>query len=260
MSTPGFIFLSRDILDKKAIWEGSPDVLKLWLFILLRTNFGQKSYTYRGVVVKRGHFLRSLRDIAADCAYTERNKRFEWSPSKVERMMSKLERDGRIRIVEHGIANAGTLIEVINWDARQGGAVHREEVAAKAPRSAPKAEPKAEPRKVPGVDYSQELWEVWLAELSPKGPHPSLTPKRARNLNALYRECLSRNGTDPLTGFRGICQALKKSAHHMSQRTYQLPESFLSTPERRESWHLRSLETKNTTQSGGVSLNWSIND
>lgn len=254
MSTPGFIFLSRDILDKKAIWEGSPDVLKLWLFILLRTNFGQKSYTYRGVEVKRGHFLRSLRDIATDCAYTERNKRFEWSPSKVERMMSKLERDGRIRIVEHGIANAGTLIEVINWDARQGGAARRKEVAVKAPVKAPR------PKKKSGVDHSGELWEVWLAELSPKGPHPSLTPKRARNLNALYRECLSANGGDPIAGFRGICQALKKSPHHMSQRTYQLPESFLSTPERRESWHLRSLETNQTTQSGGVSLNWSIND
>lgn len=258
MSTPGFIFLSRDILDKKAIWEGSPDVLKLWLFILLRTNFGQKSYTYRGVEVKRGHFLRSLRDIATDCAYTERNKRFEWSPSKVERMMSKLERDGRIRIVEHGIANAGTLIEVINWDARQSGAAHRKEVAVKAPVKAPAKTPR--PKKKSGVDHSGELWEVWLTELSPKGPHPSLTPKRARVLNLLHAEHLSKNGSDPLRLFRGICQALKSSKFHSSKRQFVYPESFLNSPERRESWFLRSLETNQTTQSGGVSLNWSIND
>ena len=54
MSTPGFILLSRDILDKPSIWRGDSDVLKLWLFILLRCNFGTKSYVYRGVEVKRG--------------------------------------------------------------------------------------------------------------------------------------------------------------------------------------------------------------
>ena len=257
MSTPGFILLSRDILDKASLWEGSPDVLKLWLFILLRTNFGTKSYTYQGVEVKTGQFLRSFRSIAADCAYTTQNRRVEWSPPKVERMLAVLVRDGRIKIVKHGQPNVGTLIEVLNWDHRQSGSSFRKEGAAKAPA---KKAPKKAPKKSKGADYSQPLFDVWLSELSPKGPHPSLTPKRARVLNALYAEHLTKNGADPLHLFRGVCQTLKRSKHHMSVRAYQYPDSFLSSPERRESWFLRSLENQPTTQSGGVSLQWSVED
>jgi hypothetical protein len=257
VSTPGFIFLSRDLLDKPSIWRGDSDVLKLWLFILLRCNFGTKPYVYRGVEVQRGQFLRSLRSIAADCAYTVRNKRVEWSPAKVERMLRKLERDGRIRLIDHGIPNAGTLLEVVNWEQRQSGASFRKEGASKAPA---KKAPKKAPKKPKGADYSQPLWDVWLSELSPKGPHPTLTPKRARVLNLLHAEHLSKNGSDPLRLFRSICQTLKRSSHHMSVRQYQYPDSFLSSPERRESWYLRSLEKQSTTQSGGVSLGWSIDD
>jgi hypothetical protein len=255
VTTPGFILLSRDILDKPGIWRGDSDVLKLWLFILLRTNFGNKSYTYRGVEVQRGQFLRSLRAIAADCAYTVRNKRVEWSPSKVERMLQKLERDGRIRVIAHGTPNAGTLLEVVNWDHRQSGASFRKEGAPKTPKKTPKKAPKKK-----GVDHSRELWDVWLSELSRKGPHPTLTPKRARVLNALHAEHLSTNGADALHLFRGMCQTLKSSKFHSSKRQFVYPESFLASPERRESWYLRSLERKTTTQSGGVSLQWSVDD
>jgi hypothetical protein len=268
MSTPGFILLSRDILDKPSIWRGDSDVLKLWLFILLRCNFGTKSYVYRGVEVKRGQFLRSLRSIAADCSYTVRNKKVEWSPAKVERMLLKLEVDGRIRLIDHGVPNAGTLLEVVNWDQRQSGASFRKEGGAKKPkelsatslgRSSEEVVTLSTPEKKAG-DHSVELWDIWLSELSLKGPHPSLTPKRARVLNALYSEHLSKNGTDPAKAFRGVCQTLKRSSHHMSVRAYQLPCSFLSSPERRESWYLRSLENQPTTQGGGVSLQWSIDD
>lgn len=256
MSTPGFILLSRDLLDKESLFGGSPHVLKLWVYLLLRANFGQKSYTYQGVEVKRGQFLRSARDIAKDCAYTERNERVEWSPSKVARMLQRLERDGRIVVIEHGIPNAGSLIEIVNWDRRQSGESFR-----KASPKVTQEKPEVGAPKPKGADHSAALWAVWLEELSPRGPHPSLTAKRARNLNALYRECLAKNGVDPITGFRGICQTLKRSTHHMSERNYQMPESFLSTPERRESWHFKSLaKDRNTTQDGGVGLNWSIDD
>ena len=127
-------------------------------------------------------------------------------------------------------------------------------------KKARKAKKKAGKKKKKGADHSKELWDVWLSELSPRGPHPSLTPKRARVLNALYAEHLSKNGADPLRIFRGVCQTLKRSSHHMSVRAYQYPDSFLSSPERRESWYLRSLENQPTTQSGGVSLQWSVDD
>ena len=240
-NTPGFILLSRDLLDKSIF--GEPDMLKLWIFILLRTNFGKKSYEYSGVKVGRGQFLRSYRAIARDCAYTLRGKKVQWSPGKVERMMNTLVRDSRIRIIPHDQPNVGTLIEVINYDKWQS-------IASYA-----KAAPAPAKKKKKGRGHAGELWQIWLEELSPRGPHPTLTDKRARVLDALYAEHLSTNGADPHQLFRGIVRALKASEFHSSKRQYQYPESFLSSPERRESWYLRSLEkSHNPQEAQGVSL------
>lgn len=251
MNTPGFILLSRDILDKPSLWS-SPDVLRLWLYILLRCNFGEKSYTYSGVEVKRGQFLRSFRAIARDCSYKIKGRTIEWSPTKIQRMLGVLVRDGRIKIIPHDTPNVGTLIEVLNWD-------HRQSIGSFRKESEPEVSKSSETPVQKGLDHSRDLWDVWLSELSPKGPHPTLTPKRARVLNALYVEHLSKNGADPLRLFRGVCQTLKSSKFHSSKRQFCYPESFLSSRERRESWYLRSLENK-STQSGGVSLQWSIDD
>ena len=240
---PGFILLSRDLLDKSIF--GEPDMLKLWIFILLRTNFGKKSYEYSGVKVGRGQFLRSYRAIARDCAYTLRGKRVQWSVGKVERLINTLVKDGRIRIIPHGEPNVGTLIEVINYDKWQNIASYT------------KAEQKlsAKEKLTNGKDYSSELWNVWLEELSPKGPHPTLTDKRARILNALYSEQLKGGDQDQVRVFRGMVRCLKASEFHSSKREYQYPESFLRSAERRESWYLRSLEqTHNPQQAQGVSL------
>ena len=240
-NTPGFILLSRDLLDKSIF--GEPDMLKLWIFILLRTNFGKKSYEYSGGKVGRGQFLRSYRAIARDCAYRLRSKKVQWSPGKVERMIKTLVAGGRIRIIPHDQPNVGTLIEVINYDKWQNIA------------SYVKAAPADAKKKTQGADHSKELWQIWLNELSPKGPHPTLTAKRARVLNALYSEHLSKNGGDPHQLFRGIVKALKASEFHSSKRQYQYPESFLSSPERRESWYLKSLEKSHNPQvAQGVSL------
>ena len=240
-NTPGFILLSRDLLDKSIFAE--PDMLKLWIFILLRTNFGKKSYEYSGVKVGRGQFLRSYRAIARDCAYALRGKKVQWSPGKVERMIKTLVRDGRIRIISHGQLNVGTLIEVINYDKWQS-------IASYA-----KAAPADAKEEVSVTGRAGELWQIWLDELSPKGPHPTLTAKRARVLDALHSEQLSKNGADPHQLFRGIVKALKASEFHSSKRQYQYPESFLSSPERRESWFLRSLEkSHNPQEAQGVSL------
>tara|TARA_B100000949_G_scaffold10403_1_gene8068 strand:+ start:752 stop:1513 length:762 start_codon:yes stop_codon:yes gene_type:complete len=252
MSTPGFILLSRDILDKPSLW-GSPDVFRLWSYILLRCNFGEKSYSYSGVEVKRGQFLRSFRAIARDCSYKIKGRTIEWSPTKIQRMLGVLVRDGRIKIIPHDTPNVGTLIEVLNWDHRQSIKSFRKENKPEAPKPS-----EAPVQKRP--DHSKELWDIWLSTFSLKSPHPTLTPKRAQVLNALFTEQLSKNGSDPLHLFRGICQALKASDFHAKKREFCYPESFLKSPERRDAWYLRSLEQKNTIQSGGVSLQWSIED
>ena len=228
---PGFILLSRDLLTK-SVFRGDPDILKLWIYILLRCNYSDKGYTYGGVTVGRGQFLRSYRQIARDCASVVRGKTVEWSPGKVKRMLDSLVKAGRIRIIPHGEENLGTLYEVVNWDKRQKiGSFTR-----------------AEKPKSNGVDRSSKLWEVWLEELAGSGPKPSLTHKRKQALNALYEEQLATAGGDPAVLFRGMVRTLKASDHHMSNRAYQMPESFLRNPERRESWYLRSLEGQSNPQ------------
>jgi len=232
--TPGFILLARDLLTK-SVFKGDPEMLKLWIYILLRANFGEKSYTYNGVEVRRGQFLRSYRKIAKDNAYVVRNERVEWSPGKVERMLKALERDGRIRFIKHNVENVGTLIEVVNYASRQAAQSYAKELAS-------------EPPVANGKGHAKELWSIWLEELSPKGPHPSLTTKRKQVLNALYDEHLAKADGEPSVLFRGIIHALKASEFHIAKRQYTMPESFLRSPERRESWYLRSLENQSQTK------------
>lgn len=244
--TPGYVLLSRDIMDK-SVWDGDPQVLKLWLYLILRSNFGHKTYVHKGVEVPRGHLVKSYRTIAQDCAFVVQNKRYEWSPAKVERMLDILVRDGRIHITHHG--NAGTLIEVLNYSDRQSGDSYRKNTTAK-----PKVTKK-------GTDpvKSKELWDIWLSVLSPSPPHPKLTPKRARVLMALYTEQLSKNGSDPLVLFKSVVTAIKKSEWHSKRREWQYPESTFSTEERREQWTHRALTgTKADQHTSTVSRDWSV--
>jgi hypothetical protein len=235
MKTPGFIFLSRDILSK-SVWDGDPQVLKLWIYVLLRANYG-KPYLHNGVQVTKGHLCTSYRAIASDCAFTVQNKKYKWSPAKVERMLRLLVSDGRIHLTHFG--NAGTLIEVKNWSEKQSGDSYRNK------------------QKHIKNDHSAALWEVWLAELSPSPPHPVLTPTRSRLLNALHSEQLSANGMDPLVLFRQVLQAVKASPHHMSTRAYQMPESLFRSIERREQWTHRAKNIK-ADRVVTVNRDWSV--
>ncbi len=85
-----------------------------------------------------------------------------------------------------------------------------------------------------------DLWQVWLDELGGKPPHPKLTDSRKKLLATLYREQL-KDDLDPLARFRSICRAVLASDHHMSVRTYQLPESLFKNAERRERWYLAGV-------------------
>jgi hypothetical protein len=97
--------------------------------------------------------------------------------------------------------------------------------------------------------YTSELWRVWVEEFSSSGRKPTLTGKRRKLLDSLYREQLRGTG-DPAEAFRRICRAVKASPHHMSVRAYQLPESFLRNPERRERWALQAEDLRARGTSG----------
>jgi len=66
-----------------------------------------------------------------------------------------------------------------------------------------------------------------------------------RCVRAMYEEQL--DGTeDPKRAWRMILRRVQTSDHHMSERSYQMPESLLRNEERRETWVQRTLEAART--------------
>jgi hypothetical protein len=256
----GFILLSRELLDND-LWRMNSDLVRLFLYLLLKANYGKKEYTYsRGsveITVRKGEFLRSLRKISEDCSYTGNNKLISWSPSRISGMLKTLEGDGRIEILSNSSA-LGTHLSIVNYEEYQDFSTYRK----KGPRTDPEQiqnKSKAVKASKPISKHANVLWEIWLEELSPKPPHPRLTDKRKAVLSDLYSEQLSANGADPLVLFRSVLKAVKGSSHHMGTRAYQLPESLFRNEERRESWTHRALaKAKATPRTPTVSRNWSV--
>ena len=258
----GFVLLSRGLIDND-LWRMNSDLVRLFLYLMMKANHSAtKSFTYgQGadtVTVKQGEYLRSLRQIADDCAYTGNNKLVVWSTSQVSRMLDTLARDGRIKVLAR--TKHGTHLRVVNFVAyndfstysSKGLGTDLEQARNNNNTSTIKPLPTNTP---PEVD---RLWEIWLDELSPKKPHPKLTKKRKQILSALYEEQLSdADSSEDL--FRGILRAVKASPHHMGTRAYQLPESLFRSEERRESWTHRGLSrARATTQLTAVGRNWSV--
>ena len=102
------------------------------------------------------------------------------------------------------------------------------------------------------------LWEVYLDEMcNSRGKQPSLTAKRQKILELLYKEQLDTESYQEQ--FRGILKAVKGSEHHMKERAYQMPESLFRNEERRERWALKGSEKKYKTKTHSVSRNqWSV--
>jgi hypothetical protein len=262
----GFVLLSRDLLEND-LWAGSGDVLRLFIYLTISANYGKRQYTYsRGAVevtVKKGEFLRSLRNIGEDCAYTGNNKLITWSTSRVSGMLKQLEDDGRIEVLSNSAL--GTHLKIVNYESYQDfSSYKRRELRTDAEQMQNKSKQvktvKTKKAKDPATKQRADaLWAVYLEEMSPKPPHPRLTSKRASVLMALYTEQLSSNGTDPLVLFRKVLKAVKGSPHHMATRAYQLPESLFRSEERRESWTHRALaKVKGDPSTSTVSRDWSV--
>lgn len=102
-----FIKLSRKILD----WEWYTDEHTKTLFIhcLLKANW--KKGSFRGVSVKRGEFITSLQNLAAETGLTTRG---------VRTALSHLEATGEIKIKT---LKFGRLIVVVNYDVYQNNGV-----------------------------------------------------------------------------------------------------------------------------------------
>jgi hypothetical protein len=251
----GFVLLSRDLLEND-LWRMNSDLVRLFIYLLLKANFSDTSYTYRAtsatVTVSKGEFLRSFRGMADDCAYVGNNKMVKWSTSQVARMIAVLEEDGRIEILSQ--TRLGTHCRLTNfkhWQSfsaysKKGLGTHKEPSKHKKKQNTSKKETDA-------------LWQIWLEEFSRTPPHPRLTEKRRSVLNHLLLEQLSSNGSDPLVLFRKVLKAVKGSSFHMKTRSYQLPESLFRDENRREQWCHRALaKAKGDPSTPTVSRDWSV--
>jgi len=111
----GCILLARVILDS-AIWHGTADMLKLFIYLVLNARHNRKPKRYPGFEVKRGKLVTSLGAIAEANQWFERNAVRQWSRQKVSRMLSQLQKQERIEIVAD---TYGTHIKVCNYEVYQ---------------------------------------------------------------------------------------------------------------------------------------------
>lgn len=194
------------------------------------------------VHLDRGEILASIRFLEA---------RWRWSKDKIRRFLAALETATAIGTVK--TTRVGTVYRVVNYDTYQNprdteistGAGqqtgHQRDTNGTNTRI-------IEELQLPLVDSSKAvtMWGIWLEELGGEPPHPKLsTGRRKQSLELLYREQL-RHLPDPIDAFRRICWAVQASEHHMSNRSYQLPESLFRSPERRERWTLEGRSTPPT--------------
>jgi hypothetical protein len=250
----GYILLSRSLLDND-IWRLSSNDLRLFLYILLNANYSKvKVYKYGNVTVGHGQVLKSYSHIANECSYTDGRKLVRWQPSHISRMLSRLQRDGRIRIISKG--QCGSLIEVVNYASYQDGRSYRKTEVEDLGKHSKKVNKKTENIELAARnEITDELWGIWIDELGGRKPHPRLTEKRRRYLYLLFKEQLD-NG-NPAVLFRKILKAVKQSSHHMQERNYQLPESLFRNEERRESWAYKGT-SKTSESNHAVSRQWSV--
>jgi len=122
-------------------------------------------------------------------------------------------------------------------EAGPSGADHRPPPAQPDLLPAPNGRgPHTEPE-----DPTTWMHEIWHEELGIDGHPIRLTDTRRTKYRAMYREQLA-DLDQPRVAWRLVLRRVKASEHHMSERAYQMPESLLRNPERRETWVQRTID------------------
>lgn len=85
------------------------------------------------------------------------------------------------------------------------------------------------------------MHEIWHEELGYDGHPLKLTEKRRKKYRRLYEEHLEA-APRPEVAYRAILRRVQESDHHMSERSYQMPESLFRNEERRDQWVQRTVE------------------
>ena len=105
---------ARDIFEHP-IWQ---NIVEFRLFFLI---YGKAAFTDNitigGIELKRGQWIRSIRNLQSDLEYKENRSIKKYSLSTIHRAIMKLVSDERIKIKE---CELGTLFEVVNYNEYQG--------------------------------------------------------------------------------------------------------------------------------------------
>lgn len=85
------------------------------------------------------------------------------------------------------------------------------------------------------------MHRIFEDELGIDGYPLKLTAKRQEKYRAMHEEQLTRT-KNPQVAWRAVLRVLQSSDHHMSERAYQMPESFLRNEQRRDRWFQKTVE------------------
>ena len=113
---------SRDIFENP-IWQ---NIVEFRLFFLI---YGKATFIdgvrVGEITLKRGQWLRSIRNLQLDLEYKENNTKKRYSTATIARAIKRLEKDGRLVLIPwvpsfESSAQLGTVFEVVNYAKYQG--------------------------------------------------------------------------------------------------------------------------------------------
>lgn len=107
--------IDREIFENN-IWQ-NPAEFRLFFYILGNAVWKEEGIKFGNVLVKRGQYLRSYRNLRNDLMYSENNAIKYYSLSHIKKLIDKLISDGRIEKEE---TELGTLYTVVNYSKYQG--------------------------------------------------------------------------------------------------------------------------------------------
>lgn len=110
----GVFQVDREIFDN-SIWQ-NPAEFRLFFYILGNAVWSEEGVKYGDVLIQRGQYLRSYRNLRNDLMYTENNAIKYYSLSHIKKLVDKLVADGRI---EKEDTELGTLFTVVNYTKYQ---------------------------------------------------------------------------------------------------------------------------------------------
>lgn len=111
----GVFQIDREIFDN-SIWQ-NPAEFRLFFYILGNAVWNDEGIKFGDVLVKRGQYLRSYRNLQNDLMYFENNAIKYYSLSYIKKLTDKLVSDGRIKKDD---TELGTLFTVVNYSKYQG--------------------------------------------------------------------------------------------------------------------------------------------